>query len=104
MDENEELDLNKCDDNLEGDNFDFEVSLKCNNKYMYMIYRYWYCRDFVFIWRVLFFYWIDLIFDKKFYFLIWEFLVIIFIRFVILVFSRLFYSYSFSFRDFFLFY
>lgn len=46
MDENEESDLNKCDDNLEGDNFDFEVSLKCNNKYMYMIYRYWYCRFF----------------------------------------------------------
>lgn len=31
MEENEESDLNKCDDNLEGDNFDFEVSLKCNN-------------------------------------------------------------------------
>lgn len=45
MDENEESDLNKCDDNLEGDNFDFEVSLKCNNKYMYMIYRDWYCRE-----------------------------------------------------------
>lgn len=45
MDENEESDLNKCDDNLEGDNFDFEVSLKCNYKYMYMIYRYWYCRE-----------------------------------------------------------
>lgn len=40
VDENEESDLNKCDDNLEGDNSDSEVSLKCNNKYMYMIHRY----------------------------------------------------------------
>lgn len=31
VDENEESDLNKCDDNLEGDNSDSEVSLKCNN-------------------------------------------------------------------------
>lgn len=31
VDEIEESDLNKCDDNLEGDNSDSEVSLKCNN-------------------------------------------------------------------------
>lgn len=31
VDEIEESDLNKCDDNLEGDNSNSEVSLKCNN-------------------------------------------------------------------------